>query len=56
MIENEPNGVNKGQVALEEVQPFHESPLWFPNEIDLHPKGKDVVPNKHRRRDDCRES
>ena len=55
-IENKPNGVNKGQVTLKEVQPLHEIPLCLPNEIDLHPEGKDVVPNEHRRRHDCRES
>ena len=54
--ENKPNEMSKGQVALEEVQPLHEVPLWFPHEIDLHSEGKDVVPKEHHTPNDCRES
>ena len=37
---------------MKEVQPLYEIPLGFPNQIDLHSEGEDVVPDKHRRRHD----
>ena len=54
--ENEPDGINKGQVALKKVQPLHEIPLQFPYEIDLHFESKDVVPKEHHTRHHCPES
>ena len=54
--ENKPNSISKWQVALKEVQPLHEIPLWFPNELNLHFEGKDAVPQEHRTRYDYRES
>jgi len=55
-IENKPGGIDKGQVALKEVQPFHYIPFWIPNKIDLHPERKYVIPNKHCRSRDCGEN
>jgi hypothetical protein len=55
-MENQPYGIDKGQIALKEVQPLHEIPLRFPNQIDLHADGKDAIPNKHCRRRDCGEN
>ena len=52
-MEAKANSVDKWQVALEEVQALHKIPLPFPNQIDLHSEGKDVVPNKNRRGRDC---
>ena len=45
--------INKWQVALKQVQPFHETPLRLPDQIYLHAEHKDVVPNIYRRGDDC---
>jgi len=53
MIENQENGINKGRVALKEEQPLHKIPLWFPNEINLHCEGNNVVPYEHHRCHDC---
>jgi hypothetical protein len=52
-VYDKPNGIDEWQVALKKVQPLHQSPLGFPDQIDLHSEGKNVVPNKHRRGRDC---
>lgn len=52
---NKLNDINKGHVALKEVKPLHEVPLWFPDEIDFHSEGEDVVPNEHHTCHDCPE-
>jgi hypothetical protein len=38
---------------LKKVQSLYETPLRFPNEIDLHSEGEDVIPNKQCTRCDC---
>ena len=55
-IESKPRGIDKGQVTLKKVQRLHKTPLRFPNEIDLHAEGNDVIPNKQRTRCDCGEN
>ena len=47
--------IDKWEVALKEVQAFHETPLRFPDEINLHTEHKDVVPTIHRTVHDWRE-
>ena len=54
-MESKPHGIDKGQVTLNQIQPLHETPLWSPNEIDLHSEGNDVIPNEQRARCDCSE-
>jgi hypothetical protein len=48
--------IDKGQVALKQVQSLQEIPLGCPNQIGLHSEGKDVIPNEYRTRRDCGEN
>jgi len=52
---SKPHGIEKGQVPLNQIYPRHETPLWSPNEIDLHSEGNDIIPNKHCTSCDCSE-
>jgi hypothetical protein len=55
-IESKPHGIDKRQVTLKKVQRLHETPLRFPNEINLHAESNDVIPNKQRTGCDCGEN
>jgi len=52
-MESQEKSIDKGQVALKEIKPLHKVPLRFPNQINLHAKGKDVIPNKYSSRCNC---